>query len=199
MDYNTQRKKLILPEYGRCIQDMVDYAMTIDDRRERQRCAFTIVGLMANMQAYNGNEDDFYQKLWNHLALISDYKLDIDYPVEIQHIEENVHHRDHVPYPQQKISRRHYGALVEQLARRLADMEEGPERDDLLRLVANQMKRDLAAWNSNALDDEKILDDLAEYTDGRISLLPNEIDLISDKEAMADTMQTATGKKRRKK
>ncbi len=63
MDYNTKRDKLVLPEYGRCIQDMVHYAMDLDDRSERQRCAFTIIDLMANMQAYNGNEDDFYQKL----------------------------------------------------------------------------------------------------------------------------------------
>lgn len=199
MDYNTQRTKLVLPEYGRCIQDMVEYAMTIDDRKERQRCAFTIIDIMANMQAYNGNEDDFYQKLWNHMAYISNYKLDIDYPVEIQRIDKQEKKRERVPYPQKNISRRHYGAIVEQLTRRLSDMEPGEERDHLTRLVANQMKRNLASWNSNALDDEKILEDLAEYTEGKISLLPNEIELISDREAMADVWQQGIGKKKKKK
>lgn len=199
MDYNTKREKLILPEYGRCIQDMVNHAMTIEDRTERQRCAFTIIDLMANMQAYNGDEDDFYQKLWNHLALISNYKLDIDYPVEIQHIDKQDIKRERIPYPQKNISRRHYGAIVEQLAHTLCDMPDGDERNELIRLVANQMKRSLANWNSNALDDEKILDDLAEYTNGKISLLPSEVDLISDRDIMAEVQQNMLAKKKKKK
>lgn len=199
IDYNTERVKLVLPEYGRCIQQMVDYAMTIEDKKERQRCAFTIIDLMANMQDYTGDADDFYQKLWNHLALISDYKLDIDYPVEIQHQDEQGMKREIVPYPQKAINKRHYGAIVEKLTRTLCEMEPGPERDELTLLVANQMKRSLANWNSNALDDEKILEDLAEFTDGKISLLPSEIELISDKEIMAELQQTGVGKKKKKK
>ena len=124
MDYNTQRQKLILPEYGRCIQEMVNYAVSLTDPQERQRCAFTIIDLMANMQDYNGDENDFYQKLWNHLALISNYKLDIDYPVEIQHIDDQALKRDVVPYPQKKINRRHYGANIEALARKLMEMDQ---------------------------------------------------------------------------
>ena len=201
MDYNTQREKLKLTEYGRCIQEMVNYAMSLEDRKERQRCAYTIIDLMANMQSFTGNAEDFYQKLWNHLAFISDYKLDIDYPVEIQRIDEKENHRDTVPYPQKKIARRHYGLIIEQLTKKLTEMEPGKERDELTRLVANQMKVALANWNSNALDDEKILSDLAEYTDGKISLLPSEIKLMSDKEAIASAQQmnTNTGGKKKKK
>ena len=205
MDYNTQREKLKLTEYGRCIQEMVNYAMGIEDRKERQRCAYTIIDLMANMQSFTGNAEDFYQKLWNHLAYISDYQLDIDYPVEIQHIDKQETHRDRVPYPQKRIARRHYGAIIEQLTKHLTEMEPGQKRDELTRLVANQMKLALAKWNSNALDDEKILSDLAEYTDGKISLLPSEIKLMSDKEALASIQQTNSsnnnggGKKKKKK
>lgn len=201
MDYNTQREKLKLTEYGRCIQEMVNYAMSLEDRKERQRCAYTIIDLMANMQSFTGNAEDFYQKLWNHLAFISDYQLDIDYPVEIQRIDEKENHRDTVPYPQKKIARRHYGLIIEQLTKKLTEMEPGKERDELTRLVANQMKVALANWNSNALDDEKILSDLAEYTDGKISLLPSEIKLMSDKEAIASAQQmnTNTGGKKKKK
>jgi len=201
MDYNTQREQLRLPEYGRCVQEMVKHAMTLDDKSERQRCAFTIIDIMAGMQTYTGSPDDFFQKLWNHLAYISNYKLDIDYPVEIQHIDKQESHRDRVEYPQTKISRRHYGHIIEQLTRHLTDMEPGPERTKLIELVANQMKRALASWNSNALDDEKILSDLAEYTNGKISLLPDEIRLMSNKEAIASAMQSnmSTGKKKKKK
>lgn len=203
MDYNTQREKLRLPEYGRCIQEMVDYAVALEDRKERQRCAYTIIDLMANMQKFTGNPDDFYQKLWNHLAYISDYQLDIDYPIEIQHIDKQETKRDRVPYPQKRIERRHYGTIIEQLTKRLMEMEPGAEREELTHLVANQMKLALAKWNSNALDDEKILSDLAEYTQGKISLLPSEIKLISDKEAIANAQQTNSnsggGKKKKKK
>lgn len=199
MDYNTQREKLILPEYGRCIQDMVNHALTIKDKRQRQNCAFTIIGLMANMQSYTGNEDDFYQKLWNHLAYISGYKLDINYPVKIERIEDQVKLRSKVPYPQQKIRRKHYGALVEELIARLCDMQPGKERDELTLAVANQMKRDLASWNSNALSDEKILADLAEYTGGKIDIQPDEIRLINDKEALAGVPQQTNNRKKKKK
>ncbi len=199
MYYNTKREKLILPEYGRCIQDMVNYAMTIEDKKERQRCAFTIIDLMANMHDYHGDANDFYQKLWNHLALISEYKLDIDYPIEIQHIYEQENKRDKVPYPQKKIVKRHYGSIIEQLTKKLTDMKSGVEKDQLTLLVANQMKRSLANWNSNAMDDEKVLEDLAEYTNKNISLLPSEINLISSKEALSEIQQTSVGKKKKKK
>lgn len=202
MDYNTQREKLRLPEYGRCIQEMVNYAVALEDKKERQRCAFTIIDLMANMQTFTGNPDDFYQKLWNHLAFISDYQLDIDYPVEIQHINEQEKKRERIPYPQKRIARRHYGSIIEQLTKKLTEMEPGAERDELTLLVANQMKRALANWNSNALDDEKILSDLAEYTDKKISLMPSEIKLMSNKEALASVNQQNTnggGKKKKKK
>ena len=100
MDYNTQRKKLILPEYGRCIQQMVDYAKTIGDRAERQNCANTIIALMANMQEQRTDPDELRNKLWNHLAAMADYELDIDYPVEIVHHEEAKDKRERLPYPQ---------------------------------------------------------------------------------------------------
>ena len=87
-DYNTLRKRLVQPEYGRCVQQMVEHAVTIADKAKRQQCAETIVALMARMDEKHSNEDDFYQKLWNHLAAMADYQLDIDYPVEILRVDE---------------------------------------------------------------------------------------------------------------
>ena len=83
MQYNTQQKRMPLPEYGRSIQNMVDYALTIQDRAERQRCANTIINIMGNMFPHLRDVPDFKHKLWDHLAIMSGFELDIDYPYEI--------------------------------------------------------------------------------------------------------------------
>ena len=199
MDYNTQRNKLVLPEYGRCIQEMVEYAKHLKTKRERQACAETIINLMANMHEEQSNPEDFWTKLWNHLATIANYELDIDYPVEITREDERHTQIDNIPYPQKRISQRHYGALVEEMTRKLQEMEEGPERDALARMTANQMKRDLANWNKNALSDEKILDDLAAFTHGKVLYYPEEINLLSDGDILNDVQQIQASAKKKKK
>ena len=116
MDYNTKREKLILPEYGRLVQKMAEYAMGIEERDKRQRCAETIVRIMANFSAQNRNTPGLQQKLWDHLAFMTGYKLDVDYPFPIeQRIGSNK--PEQVPYPTSKIHFRHYGHLMEVLLR----------------------------------------------------------------------------------
>lgn len=198
MDYNTQRKKLILPEYGRCIQEMVDHAKTIEDREERQQCANTIIKLLSNLYGKQSAKEDVTQKLWNHLAAMANYELDIDYPVEIENLFERENKRENIKLPQKKIRKPHYGALAEETTKVLQAMEDGEEKDALIRLVANQMKRNLANWNPNALSDEKILDDLADLTHGKVQLLPNEIDLIPDAEILKDISMSQVKKKKKK-
>lgn len=198
MDYNTQRKKLILPEYGRCIQEMVDHAKTIEDREERQQCANTIIKLLSNLYGKQSAKEDVAQKLWNHLAAMANYELDIDYPVEIENLFERENKRENIKLPQKKIRKPHYGALAEETTKVLQTMEDGEEKDALIRLVANQMKRNLANWNPNALSDEKILDDLADLTHGKVQLLPNEIDLIPDAEILKDISMSQVKKKKKK-
>ena len=83
MQYNTQQKRMPLPEYGRSIQNMVDHALTIENRSERQRCANTIINIMGNMFPHLRDIPDFKHKLWDHLAIMADFKLDIDYPYEV--------------------------------------------------------------------------------------------------------------------
>lgn len=198
MDYNTQRKKLILPEYGRCIQEMVNHAKTIEDREERQQCANTIIKLLSNLYGKQSAKEDVTQKLWNHLAAMANYELDIDYPVEIENLFERENKRENIKLPQKKIRKPHYGALAEETTKVLQAMEDGEEKDALIRLVANQMKRNLANWNPNALSDEKILDDLADFTHGKVQLLPNEIDLIPDAEILKDISMSQVKKKKKK-
>ena len=98
MQYNTQQKRMPLPEYGRSIQNMVDYALTIQDRAERQRCANTIINIMGNMFPHLRDVPDFKHKLWDHLAIMSGFELDIDYPYEIIRKDNLVTRPDHIPY-----------------------------------------------------------------------------------------------------
>lgn len=198
VDYNTERTPLMLPEYGRAIQQMVDHALTIEDRDERQRCAETIVALMENMQESHCGQEELVQKLWNHLAAMSSYKLDIDYPVEIERHSADTDKRDVIPYPQKRINKRHYGAIVEELTSKMTEIESDDERLELARMVANCMKRDLANWNKDAMDEEKILEDLADYTDGKVVLGLDDVDFISDNEALSNSVVQG-GKKKKKK
>lgn len=171
LDYNTQREKLIIPEYGREIQNMVDYAMTIPDRNERQHCAESIVAIMNHMFPQNKESENHEQKLWDHLALMSNFKLDIDWPFDISQAEHILEKPEPMPYPMRDIPVRHYGKMVFELFEKLKTMEPGPERDELTRLTANQMKRNLAQWShSSSSNEERVASDLARFTDGKIQL-----------------------------
>lgn len=170
LDYNTQREKLILPEYGREVQKMVDYAMTLKSKEERQRCAYSIISIMERMFPQSRENKDYKQKLWDHLALMSNFKLDIDYPIDINEAKKITTKPEPMSYPKGDNPIKHYGSMMFELFDRLKTMESGRERDELTRLVANQMKRNLMLWSHGSCDDEKIAADLARFTDGKIQL-----------------------------
>ncbi len=163
-----------MPEYGRAVQDMIRHAMGIADRAERQQCANTIVDVMANMQPTMREQSDYRQKLWDHLAYISNYQLDVDYPYPLTRLDEESTKPEPLPYPSKRIRNRHYGNLLEQLLLHLATMPEGDDQRLLLQYVADQMKQSLYDWNRDVMDDEKILSDIARYTDGRIMIDPTQ-------------------------
>ena len=170
LDYNTQRERIKLNEYGREIQQMVDYCVSIPDREELQVCAEAIIDTMRKMNPSDQNINDRMQTLWDHLALMSDFKLDIDYPVEITTAEQMASKPEPVAYPNTRIPVRHYGRALFELFETLKTMEPGEERDTLVRMTANQMKRCLLLWGHGNGDDEKVADDLARFTDGVIQL-----------------------------
>ena len=170
LDYNTQRERLVLPEYGREIQLMVDHAISLPTKAERQRCAETIITTMMRMSPYAKDSADFKQKLWDHLAIMSNYKLDIDYPFDVSQAHQMQAKPAPMKYPMSRIRVRHYGKLVMEACDKLKTMEPGRERDELVRLVANQMKRDLTQWSHGSNDNEKVASDLAQFTDGAIQL-----------------------------
>ena len=170
LDYNTQREKLALPEYGREIQRMVDHAKTLPDKKERQRCAQTIVAIMDRMFPQNRQNADYKHKLWDHLALMSNFELDIDWPYDIHQAVDITTRPEPMPYPMKDIAVRHYGYMVFELFDKLKQMPPGKERDELARVTANQMKRNLMLWSHGSSDDEKVASDLARFTDGKIQL-----------------------------
>lgn len=170
LDYNTTREKLVMPEYGREVQNMVDHALTLPTKEERQKCAETIIAIMSRMMQQNQNDLNFQRKLWDHLAIMSGFKLDIDYPYDIKQAEEFATKPEPIPYPMSHIPVRHYGKMLFETFNKLKTMEPGKERDELAKLTANQMKRDLIQWGHGSSDDAKVVDDLARFTDGAIQL-----------------------------
>lgn len=170
LDYNTQREKLVLPEYGREIQDMVAYCVTLPTKEERQDCAETIISIMDRMNQQNHGNADHIQKLWDHLALMADFKLDIDYPFDVSQAMKIASKPEPMAYPMSKIPVRHYGKMMFELFEKLKNMEEDDERTELIRVVANQMKRCLIQWGHGSSDDEKVASDLARFTDGKVQL-----------------------------
>lgn len=183
MEYNTQRKRLPLPEYGRSVQNMVDHALTIEDRAERQRCANTIISIMGGMFPHLRDVPDFKHKLGDHLAIMSDFKLDIDYPFEVVKPEEFVMQPEKISYPQENIRYRHYGRFVPELIKEAAKVEDEGQRKRFIRLLAIQMKKSFQNWNKDGVEDQKIFDDLREYSNGLIDLQPEDLRLNESKQA----------------
>ena len=172
LEYNSQLKQLVLPEYGRNVQQMVDHCLTIEDREERTRCAYTIINIMGNLFPHLRDIDDFKHKLWDHLAIMSGFKLDIDYPCEVTTEEQYMEKPSPLEYPKGRIPVRHYGDLVFKTLDHLKTMPEGPERDELTRLVANKMKSNLAKYGTSAPENERVISDIAQFSDGVIQIDP---------------------------
>lgn len=170
LDYNTQREKLVLPEYGREVQSMVDYAVALPTKAERQSCANAIIAIMRRMFSQSADAEGFERKLWDHLAMMSNFKLDIDYPFDVTEAQTILSKPEPMTYPMNNIPVRHYGKMMFELFDKLKTMPESPDRDALVRMVANQMKRDLMVWGHGSSDDEKVASDLAYFTDGKVQL-----------------------------
>ncbi|MCE5205703.1 MAG: DUF4290 domain-containing protein [Porphyromonadaceae bacterium] len=170
MQYNTQKKKLVLPEYGRNIQNMVDHCVLIKDPEERKKCAYTVIDIMGNMFPHLRDVNNFKHILWDHLAIMSDFKLEIDYPYEVITPEELYTVPGHLDYSRPTMKYRHYGKIMEQMIKIAADMnDEDDKKDHLLKMLVSQMKRSYTQWNKEA-DDEKIFHDLYELSDGKIKM-----------------------------
>ncbi|MBR4130593.1 MAG: DUF4290 domain-containing protein [Bacteroidaceae bacterium] len=195
MQYNTQREQMVMPEYGRGIQMMVDLAVKIENREERQRCAQAIVKIMSSILPSTTSKEDEEHRLWNHLARIAHYQLDIDYPVNIVPQEEVQAHPAPLPYPMKAIKRRHYGYLVEQALDYAKTLPEGELRDAFTKSIANQMKQDLFIWNRDSMDNALVAQDIERYTDGKLNI---DLDNFTFETVGESPLQRSEGGKKRK-
>ncbi len=199
MRYNTEEKKMPLPEYGRNIQNMVDHCLTITDREECMHCADTIIDIMGNMFPHLRDVNDFKHILWDHLAIMSNFKLNIDYPYDIVKKEDLDARPPHIPYPHNRIHYRHYGHIIEQLIEKVVAMESGDEKDALILMLAMQMKKSLMTWNKESVDDYKVFKDLYELSDGAICIYEDDLELPDFPEIEQQVRSNTTAKSTNKK
>lgn len=180
--YNTELSKISLPEYGRNIQKMVEYCMKIEDRNERNKCAKTIIKAMCEIKARKTpsflSNPEYDKVLWDHLALLSNFKLDVDYPYEIVRKEEFNQKPEPMNYPEERERQRHYGVYTIKLIQKCALMPEGREKTELAIIIANVMKRQYFAYNKPTTN-ERIFEDLFSISAGSIRLDP-ETQLVRD-------------------
>ncbi|MCW3806503.1 DUF4290 domain-containing protein [Plebeiibacterium marinum] len=181
MDYNSNRKKLLLPEYGRHIQKMVDYCVTIEDLEEKTKCAHAIIGNMGNMFPHLRDVNDFKHKLWDHLAIMSDFKLGIETPFELPEKQILYQRPDKMPYSMERMRYRHYGRTIEKMIDKACEMEEGDLKRHLMLLIANNMKKSLLQWNKDFPGDERVFSDMIELSGGRL-VIPEDMKIPEHKE-----------------
>lgn len=192
--YNTGMPQLPLPEYGRNIQNMVDYCVEIPDREERTICAHAIVGVMRTLFPQNIGDKGDMKKFWDHLNIMSRFELDIDFPCEVLTVENANPSPCRLQYSKSPIHNRQYGRNLENIVRIVAMMEEGEDRDRLISMIAHQMKKLLLTHNPDGVDNTRILRDLYNYSDGKIALDP-ETYILHD---FRDVTPQPQGKKKKK-
>lgn len=170
--YNTSEPKLKMPEYGRHIQRLVEHCVTIEDRDERTRFAYMIAGAIAKLFPSSIDENGNYRKIWDHINVISDFKLDIDFPVEVITEEEINPTPKVIPYGKSFDRFRQYGKNIVEMIHTISDMENCVEKDQLIFLVANQMKKLLVSQNPENATDIKVFNDIKEISRGAIEVDP---------------------------
>jgi len=195
LPYNTDNPPIILPEFGRNIEGLVEYCCNIPDREERTRCAYGIAELMAGLFPELVGEGKDYSQIWDQINIISRFRLDIDFPCDVITKERMNPKPERIPYTAGAMRYRHYGKNIEKMIAIVADMPEGEEKDLLISMIAHHMKKLMLTHNKEGVDDAKILRDLAEYSGGKINLDPSKYLLHEFKEVEIAT----PGKSKKKK
>ena len=195
MEYNTEREQIVISEYGRNIQVMIRHLLNIEDRKKRTEAAHFIVSVMAQMNPQVKESNDYLHKLWDHLYIISEYKLDVDGPYDPPTPEMQKQKPDHVGYQKNNIRYGHYGQYLYDIVNEVKMMEDGPNKQSILVNIANQMKRDYLNWNRDTVNDIIILEDLRKISGGTLSL-PADTKLIPTNEIVNKGMQAQQPKKK---
>ena len=184
---------MVLPEYGRNIQNMLERCLQIEDRQERTLCARSIIDAMAVLFPQQGDARTNRLRLWEHLYLMSDFRLDVDVPFEIKRPEEFDTRPERVAPGSGVAKRRVYGCLLESMVAEAAKMEADDRRFELIALLANQMKKQLMAVSPDGVDDERVFRDLYDMSEGAINISPDDLRLCEY------NIVPVQGKKKRKK
>ncbi len=192
MEYNTARGHLIIPEYGRNVQKMVDFALTIEDREKRTNTAKTIIISMSQMNPSIKETMDFNKVLWDHLYIISEFKLDVDGPYPTPSKEKLSLKPGKLVYSDKNIKLRHYGKHILNIINKAIDYEEGEEKQALILAIANQMKKSYLKWNRDSVNDITIAKHLDGLSNGKLKL-PDDVKLI----AISDVIQRPKYKKKK--
>jgi hypothetical protein len=195
MEYNTTREFIPITEYGRNIKKMIDYTITVEDREKRTRLAKAIVNVMSQVNPQMRDNIEFKHKLWDHLFILSDLKLDVEAPFPIpSHI-----HIDHKPekiaYPTYNIAFKHYGNNIEKIIKKAIEMEEGEQKNALIKTIANHLKKSYLNWNRESVTDEVIASHLEMLSEGKLKLgeevvLSNTRDILANNKRRTPTLNT---------
>ncbi len=177
LEYSNERPKLIIPEYGRHIQKMVDQCIAIEDREERNKVASAIIGVMGNLNPHLRDVPDFQHKLWDQLFIIADFKLDVDSPFPKPSKELLEERPEPLSYPQNHPKYRFYGNNIKRMIDVAISWPKGDKREALEFTIANHMKKCYLNWNKDTVEDKAIFDHLFELSDGQINLKGTEEEL----------------------
>ena len=184
MEYNTTRGKLILPEYGRNVQNMIAHAMEIADRTERNRAAQAIIEVMGQLNPHLRDVDDYRHKLWTHLFVMSDFKLDVDSPYPIPTRDVINLKPDRLEYPQKNPKYRFYGNNIKYMIDVANSWEDGEMKNALVKVIANHMKKSYLSWNKDTVTDVVIFEHLYELSKGKLNLLQSTEELLNTNDLM---------------
>ncbi len=170
LEYNTERELMVIPEYGRNVQNMIGVALTIEDKEERNKCAQAIIKVMGQLNPHLRDVEDFNHKLWAHLFIMSNFELDIDSPYPVPSKESFRSKPRLLEYPQRRIKFGHYGKLAEDWIEAASALPEGEERTILSAKLANMLKASYLIWNKDAVDNSVIIKQLKEMSGGKIEV-----------------------------
>ena len=200
LEYNTEREKLIIPEYGRHMQKMVDYCVSLEDREERNKIAKSIIAVMGNLNPHLRDVPDFQHKLWDQLFIISDFKLDVDSPFPKPSQEELAERPEPLTYPQNHPKYRFYGNNIKKMIDVACSWEDGDMKDGLVLTIANHMKKSFLNWNKDTVEDSVIFDHLYELSGGKLNLKESNEELTTTTELLKTKkrFQPSNGKKSKK-
>ena len=178
MEYNTTREKLILPEYGRNVQNMISHAMKIEEREERNNAAQAIIEVMGQLNPHLRDVDDFRHKLWTHLFVMSNFELDVDSPYEIPKQEVLNEKPELMSYPTGRIKYGHYGKYTQSMLDSSVDISDTEAKEFFKMAMGNFMKKQYLVHNNGAVENHVIAEHLNELSNGDLSI-ENPDDLVS--------------------